>query len=209
MNLLSILLKTLLADNALSALGKKTGLTSKQLKKLIPLALPLLLKFMTSNASTASGAQSLLGALMQHTSKKTMADQLDEADEEDGGKIVQHILGAQSGEAINGLAQQSGLSDDEVKKALGGMAPALLSSLSAATQSAAAKPKVDLSDGLDLSDVMGLLGGGQMQSSGLLGGLLGGSGGLLGGLLGGSNAAEEDNDLNGNALLSTLTALMR
>lgn len=199
MNLLSILLKTLLSDGALSVLGKKTGLNAKQLKKLIPLAIPVLIKFLTKNASSQSGALSLLGALTQHTSQKTMVEQLDEADEEDGGKIIGHILGNESAGTIASLAGQSGLSETEVQKALGGMAPALLSSLSAATNTASAGKaagKVDLSDGLDLSEVMTLLGG-KSQSSGL--------GGLLGGLFGGKQ--EQDSKANGMELLSLLSAL--
>ena len=87
MNLLGILLKALLSDGALKALAKKTGLSSKQLKKLLPLAVPLLLKMLTKNASEKDGALSLLGALTQHTSKKTMEEQIEEADTEDGGKM--------------------------------------------------------------------------------------------------------------------------
>ena len=41
MNLLSVLLKTLMADGAISALAKKTGIGSAALKKLLPLAIPL------------------------------------------------------------------------------------------------------------------------------------------------------------------------
>ena len=48
MNLLSILLKALLGKSTLTALAKKTGLNSAQLKKLIPLALPLLLQLFSS-----------------------------------------------------------------------------------------------------------------------------------------------------------------
>ena len=256
MNLLNILLKTMLSDSSVSALAKKTGLNASQLTKLIPLALPLLLKFMTKNASTQSGAQSLLGALTQHTSTKSMTEQLDEADTADGEKIISHILGDDSDQAIISLAQESGMSNEEVTRALGGLAPALLSGLSAATTSAA---KVDLSDGLDLSDVMAmfggasasqnsgssllgsLLGGGtaaQSSSSSLLGSLLGAGNttqssgaGLLGSLLGGSATAQssaaanplggllgsflgsapsaDDSSINGTALLSALTALMK
>ena len=202
MNLLSVLLKALTSDDSLAALIKKTGLSSKQLKKLIPLAIPVLIKFLTKNASSAEGAQSLLGALTQHTSKKSMAEQLGEADMEDGGKIVAHILGEDSGKAINSLAVQSGLSDDEVSKALGGMAPALLSSLSSATGAAA--KKVDLSDGLDLSELMILLGGQSSASSS--GGLFGS---LLGGVLGGKPKEETDSSLNGTALLGILSSLMK
>lgn len=217
MNLLNLLLKSLLTDSSVSALAKKTGLNSGMLKKLIPLAVPLLIKFMTNNASSQAGAQSLLGALTQHTNKRTLAEQIDDADTEDGGKIIGHIFGNQSDAAISSLAQQSGMSNQDVSSALAGLAPALMSGLSAATTSASAAPKVDLSDGLDLSDLMGMFGGAQAQtqssSGGLLSGLLGGGaggfgGGLLGSLLGGS-ATQADNDsaVNGTQLLSLLSAL--
>ncbi len=66
MNLLNVLLKALLTDSAVTALAKKTGIGSAALKKLLPLAIPLLLKALTNNASSQSGVQSLLGALTQH-----------------------------------------------------------------------------------------------------------------------------------------------
>ena len=154
MNLLNLLLKSLLTDASVSALAKKTGLNAGSLKKLIPLAVPLLLKFLTSNASSESGALSLLGALSQHTNQKTLSDQIDEADTEDGGKIIGHIFGNQSEAVTNRLAQQSGMSERDVSSALAGLAPALMSGLSAATHSVSSAPKVDLSDGFDLSDLM-------------------------------------------------------
>ena len=217
MNLLGLLLKSLLTDSSVTALAKKTGLSKVVLRKIIPLAIPLLIKFMTNNASSQSGAQSLLSALTQHTTKKSLAEQIDEADTNDGGKIIGHIFGNQSDAAISSLAQQSGMSTQEVSTALSGMAPAVLSSLSAATSSAAASPKVDLSDGFDLSDLMGIFAGtqapaqNQNSAGGLLSGLLGGgSGSLGGGLLAsllGSSAAQADNDssVNGMQLLSLLT----
>ena len=131
MNLLGILLKTLLADGALKALAKKTGLNQKQLKKLLPLAVPLLLKMLTKNASEKDGALSLLGALTQHTSKKPMAQQIEEADTDDGDKIVGHILGKEKDQDLLSLSSQSGLSKKEVQSVLSGIAPALLSGLSA------------------------------------------------------------------------------
>ena len=203
MSLLSILTKSLLSDVAVSALGKKTGLSAGKLKKLLPLAIPVLLKAMTNNVSSQSGLESLLGALTQHTNKKSLSEQIGEADEKDGGKILGHILGSNSAAAVNSLAQQSGLNDQEVSSALSNITPALLSGLSAATASGAS-PKFDLSDGLGLDDVMAIFGGGAQQSGG---GLLGGSrpsaSGLLGGLLG-QNSEEKDDSLNGTALLSAL-----
>lgn len=198
MNLLGILLKALLSEGALKALAKKTGLNSKQLKKVLPLAVPLLLKMLTKNASDKDGALSLLGALTQHTSKKTMAQQIEEADTDDGAKIIGHILGKESQSSLLSLSGQSGLSQQEVSSVLSGIAPALLSGLSAATASAGSSAgKVDLSDGLDLSDVVAMLGGAKPEPAS-----------LLGSLFGKKPAKEEQKDagLNGAALLQLLLA---
>ena len=197
MNLLSLLLSSLLTDSSVSALAKKTGLSATALKKLIPLAVPLLLKFLTSNASSESGALSLLGALSQHTNQKALSDQI--------------------------LAQQSGMSERDVSSALAGIAPALMSGLSAANHTVSAAPKVDLSDGIDLSDLLGMFAGaqsvqqvpqGQSYGGGLLSGLLGGSSSGLGDLFGsmlGSSAqqASQENDFNGTQLLSLLSSMTR
>jgi hypothetical protein len=85
----------------------KTGLSNKQVQQLMMLAIPLLLKYMTKNASSGNGAQSLLGALSQHTSKRDMDKQLDDADEEDGGKIIHHILGSNQGKVTQDLSAQA------------------------------------------------------------------------------------------------------
>ena len=223
MNLLSLLLSSLLTDSSVSALAKKTGLSAASLKKLIPLAVPLLLKFLTSNASSESGALSLLGALSQHTNQKALSDQIDEADTEDGGKIIGHIFGNQSDAVTNRLAQQSGMSERDVSSALAGIAPALMSGLSAANHTVSAAPKVDLSDGIDLSDLLGMFAGAQSvqqvpqsqsYGGGLLSGLLGGSSSGLGDLFGsmlGSSAqqASQENDFNGTQLLSLLSSMTR
>ena len=205
MNLLGILLKTLLTEGALKALAKKTGLNQKQLKKLLPLAVPLLLKMLTRNASEKDGALSQLGALTQHTSKKPMAQQIEEADTEDGEKIVGHILGKGKDQDLLTLSSQSGLSQKEVQSVLSGIAPALLSGLSAATNSGSASGKVDLSDGLDLGEVLTLLAGAnakpepEPKPAGLLGALFGKK----------KPAAKEEKDeaVNGAALLQALLAL--
>ena len=204
MNLLSVILKALLADGALKALAGKTGLNEKQLKKLLPLALPLLLKMLTRNASDKEGAVSLLGALTQHTSKKTMQQQIAEADTAAGAKIIGHILGKEKDASLLTLSNQSGLSQQQVSSVLSGIAPALLSVLSAASGSAAGK--VDLSDGLDLSDIVAMLGGakpGPVSAKPQGGGLLGA---LLGKKKKQKQKAEQDAALNGATLLSLLLA---
>ena len=200
MNLLSVFLKALLADGALKALAAKTGLNEKQLKKLLPMALPMLLKMLTKNASDHDGASSLLSALTQHTSKKTMQQQIEEADTKDGSKIIGHILGKEKDASLLTLSNASGLNQQQVSSVLSGIAPALLSVLSAAASSAGGSGKVDLSDGLDLSDVVAMLGGARPKPAGLLGALFGRKEKKE------EEKAEQDASLNGATLLSLLLA---
>lgn len=195
MNLLAVLIKSLLSGNTLSTLMKKTGLSSRQLKKLIPLAIPLLIKMLTRNASSQEGLSSLLGALTQHTNKKPMAVQVAEADTDDGDKIIGHILGADKDPSVISLANQSGLSQQQVSGVLSNIAPALLSGLSAATSTSSSSGKIDLSDGLDLSELMLMLGGSKPKPSG-----------LFGNLFAGKPKEEKDETLNGSALLHLLLA---
>ena len=211
MNLLSILLKSLLTDNSVNTMSQKTGLGAKQLRKLLPLAIPLLLRAMTKNASNQAGASSLLSALTQHTNTKPMEQQIAEADTVDGAKILAHILGNSSQEELQNLANQTGMSQQQVANALSSITPAMLSGLSAATTTATSAStaastagKIDLSDGLDLSDVMTMLGGSSAQSKPQ-------SGGLLAALFGKKPTQTAipnvtDNTINGTALLQALLA---
>ena len=57
------------------------------------------------------------------------------------------------------------MDDQEVSTALSSIAPALMSGISAAASSGA-KPTFDLSDGLDMGDMMAIFGGGASQSGG-------------------------------------------
>ena len=130
MTLLKVLLKLMMGSSSTSALSNNTGVSSDLLKKLLPLAIPILIKAMTKNASSNDGALSLLNALGQHKSNKSMADQLLDVDTEDGGKIIGHILGDNAGTEIAGLANQTGLSNDQVSSVLNNIAPSLLTGMS-------------------------------------------------------------------------------
>ena len=140
MNLLQLLLQTMLSGNSVNSVSQKTGLSSKLVKKLITLAIPVLIKYMTSNVSSQSGALSLLGALTKHNNTRSMSEQIDEADEEDGGKIIGHILGDDKEKVVKELAAETGIENKTVDRSLGLIAPAILAALAAATTSAL-KPK--------------------------------------------------------------------
>ena len=226
MNLLQLLLGALTTNDSVNATSKKTGVASGSISKLLMMAVPLLITYLTKNASKKEGATSLLSALTQHTSTQTVSQQISNADSTDGAKIIAHILGSDQKSVISSLAKQTGLSAKEVNSVLNAIAPSLLNSLSTATTAQAAKPqtnKVDLSDGIDLSDIAGLLGGANVSNTnsnpaaGLLGSLLGGSSAntsssnsgldLLGSLLGGNKPTQTQS--NGTELLGLLTSLMK
>ena len=240
MNLIEMLLGSMTSDSSVDALAKKTGGSNKQMYALIIAAIPILIKFLTKNAKKEEGASSLLSALGQHTKKTSAAAQIADADEEDGVKILAHILGDNQGKIVKDLSKSTGLSNEQVVKALANLAPATMSGLSAATETASKQKKasVDLSDGLDLSDIMSMMGGQKQQeetsgAGGLLGALLGGKKkkqeaspmDLLGGLFGAKQQEEEStsmdvlssllgggqekkSELDGTALLKMLTAIM-
>ena len=130
MNLLQLLLGTLTSNDSVNSVSKKTGVSSGLVSKLMIAAIPLLITYMTKNASKKEGAQSLLGALTQHTSNQTVSQQIANADDTDGAKIIGHILGQDQNAIVSNLANQTGLNAKEVNAVLNNIAPALLNSLS-------------------------------------------------------------------------------
>jgi len=216
MNLMNMLVKALTSGAALQALSAKTGLSEKQLKMIIMIAVPLLLRRMTTNASSQNGANSLLGALTQHQSKQSVDAQLENADAEDGSKIVGHILGEDRETLIDQVAKEAEVDPKDVNIVLGNISPTIMNGLSAATETASSQQSsgVDLSDGFDLSDVMGLLGGmsgsGASAESGEPAGSepLGGLGNLFGSLLGAAKP-EQDQGSNGTQLIQSLLSMMK
>lgn len=176
MNLLSLLAGTMLSQSSVNSVSGKTGLSSKQIQKLVMLALPILIKYMTQNASSGDGALSLLGALSQHKNNNSMDLQLKDADEEDGAKIIHHILGRKENAVTQDLSAQTGLGTDQVQQVLSILAPGLMSGVSnaaeanaaqanAAQMAAAQKPANPLASLLTGGGIFGsLLGGGREEA---------------------------------------------
>ncbi len=141
MNLLQLLISTLASNDSVNSVAKKTGLSQKLVYKLIMTALPILIRYMTKNVGSQNGALSLLNALTQHNTTRAMSEQIDDVDEEDGDKIIGHILGDDKDMVVKSLAVETGAKTEEVTKTLGSIAPALLSGLAAATMLAAKNKK--------------------------------------------------------------------
>ena len=175
MNLLGLLMAAMTTKNALGQIAKKTGLSEKQIKKLMLIAIPILIKYLTKNASSGDGAHSLLGALAQHSNKEDMGIQLKDADEKDGHKIIGHILGKKEETVTQNLSAQSGLTQEQVNQILAIMAPAILSGVSEASNQ---KPAA------------------QSAAPGIFSALLG-TGAQV-------QAEEKDDAINGTALLQAL-----
>ncbi len=223
MNFADLLMNSMTSDSSVEALAEKSGTSTKQASSLLSLAIPILIKFMTQNASSDSGAQSLANALTQHTDTSSMVQQFSNADSQDGNAIIQHILGNSSSDVVNVLSEETNTDQGTVSNLLGNMAPALLSGLSAATTSA--QNNAAASDGFDFSDLFGAFGGGQAEAaqpsggSGMLESLLGmgsgsssGGSGMLGSLLGmgsGSSEGVYNSSNNGTSLISTLLNFMK
>ena len=202
MDLLSMLMSSMTSNSSVEALTKKSGGSSKGIKTLLLLAIPLIIRYMTKNAKESQqGATSLLGALQQHTSTQPMTNQISNADAVDGAAILGHVFGNDYNSVVQNLASQSGLTQTQASSVLSNIAPALMSGLSAATTSATTQAQsggFNLSDGIDFSDIAALMSGGQKpqqaSATSLLSSLMGGNqkpqqtglSGMLGSLLGGS-----------------------
>ena len=139
MDLVNMLLKNMTSDSSLEALQGKSGASSSQIESAVKSAIPQLIGSMTKNASSEDGAKSLLGALSQHTSTESVSSQIKNADELDGSKILAKILGGNKDDFLKEIAKSSGLDITQTNSVVSSIAPAILSSLSAATSSDAEK----------------------------------------------------------------------
>ncbi len=209
MNLLQLLLSALLSNSSVNSVSKKTGLTSILVRKLIMAALPVLIKYLTQNVLSQGGAASLLNALTQHTSKRSMAEQIDEVDEEDGGKIIRHILGKDEQKVVADLAEETGLKGEEVTRGLASFAPALLSALSAAAASSAQQQTTAAAaPAADLTSLFNTFAGQTVQQAQAQAQQPSGAAGLLNSLLGGGTSQAAAPSANTAASAGSLLSLL-
>lgn len=132
MDLLNSILKNMTSEESVSTLAGKSGADSAKIENLIKSSVPSLLGSMKKNASTEDGAKSLLGALSQHTDTAPIGSQIRNADEVDGSKIIGKILGGGKDDFIRELSTETGLDFTQTSSILSNIAPAIMSSVSAA-----------------------------------------------------------------------------
>ncbi len=169
---LNSILGVLAAGNTANEIGKNFNIDSNTVTQVITSALPTLIGAMQKNASTEAGADSLLGALTSHIGDTSV--NLSNESLTDGGKILKHILGNDSGDVYSALAKQNGISSSQVGSILAAIAPVLLGLLG--------KGQQGNNGGASALEAMlgGMLGGGNSSAMGGLGSILGGLGSLFG-----------------------------
>lgn len=196
-------LDALLSQVPVGEIAAKLGVDEDTALAAVKQALPGLVGGLAVNAASDEGKQKLEGALSKHTPADGKIS-LDAIDEQDGKKIVKHVLGDKEDAVANALGQQAGNAGIAklIPLLLPLLAPIVMQFLAGRKQQAdPAQAPAQAEENGGIGDVLGgllggLTGGGQAQSGqgggigDLLGGLLGGGGGKsqgggLGGLLGG------------------------
>ena len=172
---LTNILGALTGNDAVGAIADNLKIDSNQVSSVISNALPTLLGALQKNASTPGGAESLAKALGDHAGNAgNILNNLKGADLTDGSKILDHIFGGNLSNVLNGISKQTGVASNAVSNILASIAPSLLALLGRGQQS----------NGINVGDLAGmlggLLGGGSSNNSGGLGSILGGLGKIFG-----------------------------
>ena len=144
-DLLNLLASGLGTSESISSMSGKTSASNDQVTAALLSALPSMLGQMKTNASTQSGASSLMNALDQHDlsnlSNEDIVSLIKNADETDGAKILDKIYGSKKKTQATQetLAKESGVSTAQMAKIMAIAAPALLTAIAAAKKKQAAQ----------------------------------------------------------------------
>ncbi len=118
-----------------SIVSERFNLTPKEAAAVVAIALLLLLLLgaLRKNASTKKGAVDLTEAINQDHTGSIFDDLLgtlmNEATQEDGSKIVDHVLGSRQAAASKVLSKSSGISADQAAQVLELLSPVVLGAL--------------------------------------------------------------------------------
>lgn len=151
------LMGTLLSGDSLKNIGKVTGTSQTDVKKVLASALPSLISGAQGQANdSGSGFE---GALQQHGKANTsdLASFLSNVDLQDGSKIVGHLLGSGKEETTRKAAQASGLDADKTGSILSAAAPLLMSLLGQQTAAEAPTAAASSNSGSLLGSLVGTL----------------------------------------------------
>ena len=160
---MNALMSTMLSGDSVKNISSLTGSSQKDVQNVLAAALPSLLNGALGQAQNEQTAESFAGALADHAKNDTsdVGSFLTKVDLVDGGKIVNHLLGAGATATAEDVAERSGLSVAQTVKILAVVAPLLMSLLGQQTQQTQAQS----SGSSPVSALMGsLLGNSDMSS---------------------------------------------
>lgn len=174
-------LDDILSQVPIDDIAEKLGVSPDVAKAAVEQGGAVLLGGLAKNASTAEGSSAIENALKRHEGS-TGATKVDDVDQEDGGKIVSHILGSNQKDVTDKLTSSKETAGIDFGKLLPILAPIIMGLIANANKGKGGGA-AESSSGGGIGDVIGgLLGGG-----GSGGASTGGLGDVLGGLLGGGN----------------------
>lgn len=183
-NNLGSLAKELLSSDVLKGISKQTDVSTDDVAGILASALPALLNGANKQATQKSTAESFLQAIQSHGANDTsnITSFLKNVDAEDGAKIISHLLGSSTETVAKDVVKssKSSIKTGDVVKVLAIAAPLLMNLIA---KKSGTKKDSDLSsivgllgnkevaslatsllgggkknDGLDLGDVVGLVG---------------------------------------------------
>jgi len=162
---LNTLMGAMLSSDSIKSISKASGASQKDVKAVLSSALPGLLNGAAQQANNSQTAAGFAGALAKHAKSDTrdLGSFLSGVDLADGGKIIAHLLGANTAAATQQTASASGVDAAKVAKILAVAAPLLMSLLGKQTGQTSGSAVGTLMNSL--------LGGGNAGS--LIGSLLG------------------------------------
>ncbi len=145
-----------LSGKVLSGIGKKVGIDEKTVGTALSIGMPLLVAALAKNASKPEGAQALHQALANdHDGSilNNISGYLKNPQAANGAGILGHVLGNQQPVVAQGLAQNTGLTSDQVAQLLQIAAPLVMGALGSQQQQ----------QGLDPNGLSSFLGSQQQQ----------------------------------------------
>ena len=128
---LSQLLESFLTTDTVNSISTSTKTSEKDVTNVLAAAIPSLLNGAKAQADDAKTSESFLNAMLQHGEDDTtdVKKFMTKVDEEDGGKIIHHLLGNNVDNTANNVSRVTGVSAGTVLKILAYAAPLLMSLL--------------------------------------------------------------------------------
>lgn len=178
-SLVDSLMEQLQSRGAMDQIAGKLGVPPDKASSAATTAIPAILAGLARNAKDPQGAASLASALDKDHDGSVLDDDhyFDAYEERQGEKILGHVFGGQTPAVQSQVSSLGGLDNMQGGELLKMLAPLVMGYLG----------RQKSGGGLDIGDLMGMLGGGSGGGGGLQ--LPGGLGDLLGGLAGGSTTA--------------------